>query len=561
MPLGRQFRNTYWHDAEGAHASEVIDAMPGEPLIHSLPEHRNAGLPPLQGMLFSPYAATGLRQDPLVPAGRRGQTIKDALDLNDVEKYRTRLGQMIPSQTKRTRRLDENGQPLQTERRSQEYETTSKRGPKAAKEDMDLIAQTLDDTDMPTHVIAGTRAKAALDPNSGRAYAEDYLGRIRLTTDKKVVSHTVPEHTETRPSSVTPGAPLRNANFHSQVQKMEWDSEEGAHSDLVRGGKGNWRGGGVSRHPGADVHFWTPGGEEVHPNDDSHAEGQEHIVEADVHANIWPGSGKTTDKVVATPFTVYNGMSRGQEKFRTFHTRHEAVLGEPETVTVPASTTYEKVRTTSASTLTHELGHVRDPMLSDPFGHRKAMSHKADPLEEGLADGHADRYSRHAGKFEETLHPDYPGRSDEIKGARSGYGVDYHHWKGDKVGKALYVAARAHSAMSDDAVASVPSRRSMAQKFSIPTPEQTRTYEADHTTAKAVTQQADQMVLGHLYGEHEHVRAALHNLGMGNVGEEAHAAYQSSLEALQPKKSQQFEQLNLIQPTLAGGWVRQDGVG
>ena len=205
MPLGRQFRDTYWHDAEGSHASETIDATPSTPIIHSLPDHRSESAPPLQGMLFSPYAATGLKQDPLVRPGKREETIKDSLDLNSVDKYRRRLASMIPSQRVETRKLDENGQPVMAERRSEEWTVTAKRGAKGAQQDMDLIAKTLDNTDMPTHVIERTVAQPVLDPNEGRAYAEDHSGRVRLTTHLKPTTGWTGGEEVTRPK-VTRGA-------------------------------------------------------------------------------------------------------------------------------------------------------------------------------------------------------------------------------------------------------------------------------------------------------------------------------------------------------------------
>ena len=550
MPLGRQFRNTYWHDADGVmHVAEESAGLPGEP-AGSRPEMYTITPPEktehhLQGMLFDPYTATGHRNDPLIPHEARMQAIKESLGLTDVERYRARLGSMIKGQRVENLVRDENGDPVMTPGTGvYKRSITSKRGPKAAQEDMDLIARTLDESDMPTHVIKSADSQAVLDPRSGRAYAEDHTGRFRLTTDTRKIEHVTPEQTVTRPT-ITRGEPLRNANFHSQINKVDWDSYEGMHENLVEGGD---TGGYRQPKEKADVHFWHPEtGEEVHPSPDvSDVENGGHIAERNLHANIWPGSGKTTDKVIATPFKVYNGIGRsGNEQFRTFHTRHAAVQGEPETVTIPAQVSYTTQKTTSQSTITHELGHVRDPQTADPFSHRIGLHHKADPLEEGLADGHADRYTRHAGDYEEALHPDAPGRTEEILGRRSGYGVDYHHWKGDSVGRALYVAARTHAAMSDSGVMEVPSRRSLARQFGIQTPERSRTSYGDNTSDREVVKMADTAVLGHMYHEHEHVRAALHNAGMGKVGEQAHAVYLQHLKKSQPQPEEQWTQAAL----------------
>ena len=550
MPLGRQFRDTYWHDADGdirtsedrgdkypytiaGHGDDITDGPPDTPQTN------------LQGMLFGPREATGLRGDTL--AGDREQTIKDSLDLNSVDKYRRRLGNMIPGQRVETRRLDENGQPVMAERRSDEWNVTSKRGVKAAKQDMDLVAKTLDETDMPTHVIARTSAQPVLDPNEGRAYAEDHSGRVRLTTHLKKTHEWTGGEEVTQPK-VTRGEPIINRQFHAQVNKIDWNSEEGAAEDMHAGGTTN-RYYNPSRQT-ADVHFTHSTGEKADMT------GRD-FRRDDVQANVWPGTGKDTDKYVTQSFKVFNGGWGGRENHRTFHTRHQAVqTGEMETVTTPRKMVTTTERTTNPATLVHELGHVRDPATADPFSHRKALGHKADPIEEGIADGHADRFVRHAGQYNETLHPDAPGRTKEIEGRASGYGIDYHHWKGDKVGKALYVAGRAHAAISDNAATEIPTRASLASSLGIDTPRDARSkpeviklgeygskkykYKDD---GKAVVKQADTMLLGHMYGEHEHVRVALNNLGMGEVGQKAHAEYQSRLEAQKPK-SQQFEQIS-----------------
>ena len=254
----------------------------------------------------------------------------------------------------------------------------------------------------------------------------------------------------------------------------------------------------------------------------------------------------------------------GNEKFRTFHTRHQAVpTGEMEETTTPRKMVTTTERSTSSPTIVHEIGHTLD-QTGDPFSHRKSLGHKADPIEEGIADGTADRFVRHAGEYEETLHPSYPGRAEEIAGkptsARNGtgYGIDYHHWKGDKIGKALYAAGRAHAAMADENSANVPTRDSISRQFGIDRP----TWSGPNSeNQRAATTAADTMLLGRMYHEHEHVRSALDQLGMSKVGEAAHAVYQSAVAKQQPKPAEEWHQQNLIQPTTNGQWVRQDGNG
>lgn len=564
MPVGRQFRNTFWHDADGNMRASVPNRGADDPTPATFPVEltegevdRKSNGEHLQGMLFPPQEATGLKGDSL--AGDRRAAISTSLGLDDLPKYRARLGSMIPGQRATEYERDADGRVLADENGSMKKHTTSKRGDRGAREDIQRIIGSVDHTDLPTHIIRGVSAPTVLDPRSGRAYAEDHSGRIRLTTDRRGGGgHWEGGEPVTQPKT-TRGAPLVNKNFSAQVGRMEWDSDEGAHGDLVRGGKGNWNPGGVYREEGADVHFFHPEtGAEVHPPEEAYSDDFGHIVHSGLHSNIWPGKGTDTDKHITRTFRVYNGISeRGGEKFKTFHTRHARVVGtEMEETTTPLQFVKDPViLTTNPATAVHEIGHVRDEATVDSFSHRRSLRHKADPREEGIADGHADRFVRHAGHYEEALDPDAPGRTDQIRSG-GGYGIDYHHWKGSPVGKALYAATRVHASMSDGGAASVPSRDSLAARFGL---EQPRGY-LHAFEAKEMVDIGDKALLGHLYDEHEHVRRALGNLGLDKVGQEAHALYRHLVSKEQGPPEEKWTQQALIQTTKNGQqWVRQDG--
>lgn len=518
MPLGRQFRNTFWNDDEGnVKAAEESRGLPGEPAgsrpeIYDLKpgdktEHH------LQGMMFSPYVGTGLRQDPMINSEKRRQTIKDSLGLFDTDDYRRRVASMIPGQAKRV-----------YDRESKRTTLQPSMGRKKAEEGIGLITDALDRTDMPTHLIEKTVAGTVLDPRAGRAYAEDYSGRVRLTTNFKTKWETTGGETVTRPV-VKPGAPIINKSFHNAMSRIDWGSEEGAHADMA----------------GSGAHFvHAQTGEPLHL-DSELRDSQHDFRDPEVRANVWPGAGKDTDKVLTHTFKVYNGMGDRGERERTFHTRHEAVhTGETETVTTPSKTTVTKTPTTSSTTLVHELGHVRDPNTADPFSHRLALRHKADPVEEGIADAHADRFVRHAGQYEETLHPSAPGRMQEIQHG-GGYGVDYHHWKSNAVAKALYVATRTHAAMDDSGASDIPSRKDIGKQFSVAAP---GAYDFDTSETKSKVQSVDRLLLGQMYDAHPHVRQALHDAGLSKVAAAAHAHYTEQMKALQPQRPQ-HEQMEL----------------
>lgn len=112
MTLGKQFENTYWHGDDGTthfslkhkysegNPDEEFQYPPSNPALETdtpyISDESKESLssqlssisegfdekPALQGMLFSPYTGTGLRQDPLVHPAVRMHAVKEVLGQN-----------------------------------------------------------------------------------------------------------------------------------------------------------------------------------------------------------------------------------------------------------------------------------------------------------------------------------------------------------------------------------------------------------------------------------------------------------------------------------------------
>lgn len=533
MAVGRQFENTYWHGSDGQIRQSIdsrsVDASSklekplfpqGEAPVHSKDTGKAI---PTQGMLFDPYTATGHKNDPLVHD--RQEAIGHALHLQDVDMYRKRLGDMIPSQNN--------------------YRGSSKRGEKGVRDDIDLITRTLDNSDMPTHVIKKVNAPTVLDPNENqKAYAEDYSNRIKLNTTLNRRAVEVPGTSETRPV-YDKGAPVMNKNWETVQKKLRYsEAPDYTHH-------------GITQQEG--VHFRRPNGDSTAPRyPEGNADGGEYVGEGDFTANVYPGKGKSNDKHVATDFQAVTGLSGiGRDGYSTgdgykrewFHTRHEAVpTGETETIETPSTIKYENERTTRSSTLTHEIGHTLDPRTTSNYTARRALGHRADPAEEGLADGFADRYSRHAGQFERTL---APGADRAKEMGVTGYSTDHHLWAKNQTSRALYAAVRTHVALGDDNHKDVPNRHTLSKQFrGVGEVDTSYNWNKDQERDQRrnngeVMNKVNTLMLGQMYHEHPHVRQSLEHLGMTSTGETARDTYLSSARKGQSKKGPEPEQMSL----------------
>jgi len=497
MPLGKQFRNTYHIDENGQEQFNTDKAT--TPVTKDLlkegvakpddsylaaPERSQepkAGVP-YQGMLFSPHTATGHKDDPLISHEERRAVFHKALHTGDLDEYtknaRTELGKSY------------------TPSKGQAEKNTA------------LINQTAFESGIPTHLAQNIDVKAVLYPKEKRGNAGHFNsnGRYIVLHKKTPVTY---ERTPDKEIQVsTKGAPIQNPNFNKMIQDHHFGTEWSWQHDLM--------GGGFER---ADVHLAD---EKGNPYSFGGEEGGHHLRELpEGHSlNVFPGSGKSTDKYIATPFRVEGKGRAGRygytETYKTFHTRHERIPGEG-TEVIPGKTV-KKLGTPNiwSDALVHEIGHSEDPHVKDVLRHRSP-----DPVAEATADGYEDRFNRHKDNYEEALAPS-PRRAEEIK--KTSYGSD--RWN-SKLHRALYAAVRQHVSMGDTHAQDIMSRSQAFANTGHSLPDAPGNYRKIANTDEKNT--AGKMLLGHLYSTHAHVRDTLGHLGMSDIGEDAANHYRSSI--------------------------------
>ena len=159
MTIGRQFENTFWQDPDTNETHVWTRGTPqpnitpsGRPLHQtttlnsvygSSNEDLGAGSQGLQGLLFHPLTGTGLKGDSMVPDTVRRGTIQKALDLTSVEGYKKNLSNILGRVTSRS-----------TRRNYAHKVERANISDKGAETHIRRLTDTLDQSDMPTHIIA-----------------------------------------------------------------------------------------------------------------------------------------------------------------------------------------------------------------------------------------------------------------------------------------------------------------------------------------------------------------------------------------------------------------------
>jgi hypothetical protein len=521
---------------------------------------------PHQGMLFDPYTATGLKQDPLVPIERRQAAASAALGLDDVTEYRKRVLNSIGTRT----------------------------GVPQANKDIELLKNSLVDSTLPTHKMEGIRTEAYLNPKRPEGgFAEQYSKKIMVGRDVNDEWVTQPAR---RGYKTTPSKnPIFNPKFwnwmdnNTNMDDSEMPSEQLL--DLTRGG-GNV----FSKDIGVDVHWHNPEtgetvqGEDaiekatnrhygpslkVKPRPDSYwtndydpekhgpydpsdekfvikggssNESAENLRDAGFIPNLFPGESKSSKKVHADrdfPFEKRYNYYTSREINAKMHTRF--VPETVEEVEIGEKRVKKKVSSIRQSTVIHEIGHKVDSSdLQSSFSHRerqipakyinKSYS-SADPLEEGYADAYTDRYSTsgrgvNTGEmFEDVLHdPTDPTGSL----TRSGYSIKSKKWKND-THRALYTAARVAGRTGKGDRAEYADRAEVMRSVGLP-------HKLDDKTDNRTAELANTMALGHMLTRSPHIMKHLEHQGFGDVGRNARKSYIEQRRSHQRKT--QGEQLS-----------------
>ena len=537
MALGPQFKNTYWTDEQGSTqyslSSTAVPFAVGRYNFYPKevgPRARKTFIP-TQGMLFSPETGTGAKNDPLVPHERRIQAIKKSLGMNDPDKYAKRAGYSMNSSPRSSKK------PL---------------GKRATKKAIDAYTDALDDSDLSTYEMEKHLVTDPVLPVANTNMTRGHIsGRtIRLPYEQTYETIEVPETTKTVRTGVKL-QPIPNPNLAKQVENVYWDSDQYVQDGVFEIAD--------IATPDGSVYDKTPH-YETEDIPDFRAGYGKHKGEGPLqlppghHFNVWPGSGAnvTDPDIVVKKHEVYDGVKDGgRESLRTFHTRHRIVGHESShEKVVPAYLTSQRGKDKiSESSLVHELGHHFDPNLSDNFNQRDKVNYvkrrgrsvetpgRPDPAQEGVADGFTIAHVRHKDK-DRAMHEQ--GETGKLL-HEHGYTTDFSGFA-NNTSKALYASMAAHTAAYPriDDIKEIPSRTSLHKQYY---PEKAKNvgYIGGIQNDPVERHNANVLLLGHMYDNHEHVRKTLDSLGLSKAGMDAHKFYKDN----DPKRYKGPEQTKL----------------
>ena len=579
MALGKQFEDTYWEDpATGETKSWTREQDPaGIPRMSpttktNAPDNELSGH---QGLLFHPATATGTKDDPLVPIERRQAAATSAVGGENTDSYKSRVRQ----------------------------ETGRKISSKMADTEIGLLRDSVVNSGMRTQDMEKTKVSAYLNPrrpNSG--FAEEHSNYVMV--GRQTVSERVPVPESKGFKTTASDTPIynpkfwdwmsNNTNMHdSEVQGeqiLNYTMGDDAPHDAYKGVNVHWQNPetgetvqgedaiekATSRTYGPllqvaeENHKWwkhdydpeehgpyDPNDQKFEINSGRETVNAENLERAGFIPNIFPGEGKSSKKShVDKRFEIEKRWNDAQsrEVNATMHTRF--VPGSAEPVTIPATTKIVKTSRIDDDTVIHEIGHQVDNVMGDKYSHRHRVVGgrdrwgypkryaKADPLEEGYADGFEDRYGSMSNVYEDVLSdPTHPnnnmGRSNGMGASK--YGVNSSNWKND-THKALYVASRAASQTGEDGRQNYPSREEIADSLGINTKRDVNSPE-NHKHGETV----NTMALGHMLTTTPSLMKHLKGQGLHDVGKQARSAYIDARRNRSREQNGGWEQ-----PTLPG---------
>jgi len=185
-------------------------------------------------------------------------------------------------------------------------------------------------------------------------------------------------------------------------------------------------------------------------------------------------------------------------------------------------------------TLVHEMGHGLEVSDENAYG-RHRNTNAADPIQEGVAEGFADRFERP--RLESALHEVSESRRREIGDSHvSGAGYTPQHFYGGTQ-RALYAATRLQASLHDTPGVGIPERsESHLGRALISSTEEETLSKQEHAHL------SDQLVLGEMYHTHPHVRELLDQRGNleRNAAREARDVYLTRLNEYNTRANVDF---------------------
>ena len=538
--------------------------------------------PFLQGMLFNPYTATGLKQDQLVPEGAREDAARRALKMEDTP------------------------ESLETYKAAVEKEGFGVIGDKAAKAHQQLAVDALVNSSMPIHEMGrmaelGT-ASTIVKPVKGRASYDSGAGdagRIIVNRNTTTRNETVESPATIKHTTTPGGGAIHNSKFWDWYDKNRDDTyllDESSVETILRPEKryshnlaASWG----HRETGETIPDVKDRNElldflglsrtytTTNPysgNTIEHTTGDDEILKEirkqGYVPNIYPGSPRDSKKPIHTTVGEMTAghNARGDYRDLKMHTRETP--GSVESVEVPGGTVTKKVTkhsvTGGSNTLVHEMGHAKDAIrLRGPDRNyhlggvfiQNRMGWKpygyADPIAEGAADGYADMYGDDSSsqRLQSAItRPDFAGVNYT---RRPGYSTEYGNWKTD-THRAIYAAIRAHVG-SGGSFDDIPDREALLQDKPLNLQQRVddaeqkyrettksvdrfgRVYRSDVPKSHAIMD----ATLGHIWENMPHVRGHLTELGYHRVAikaAEENAMHRAASQPEQPTQLSLFDE-------------------
>jgi hypothetical protein len=486
MPLGKQFKNTFFEGAKGAvfhtdlNTLKDADELPSEQRRKPHIDDKGAPGVAYQGMLMDPYAYTGHRNDPTIPEEERRAVVRKSAQIGVTT-----------------------DDPIESRYAGNKKHYVNNDVPSKKRPEYDQAIEDAGyESGIPTHMFKNdVDVPVIVKKSLGRTVAGDYNSAHSRAI--RVAENRFPKRTEISSEKVTkarttPGKHMINPQGidmlkkdYSKVDSSQWGEDS----------SGSWNS--LKRLISSNGLVKTHTGETSSEDLDNLPEG--HGV------TLFPGKGEETEGYTAHPVKIPMGWTNGgRRSFKTYHRRLEKIpTGETYTFT---DTKYKETPAISGATLVHEIGHSIDPNVHDEGGRNPGGR---STVNEAVADGFEDRFHTHKDNYEDALHPS-PERAQEIR--RQGYGTNFKGLTDTDLNRATYAAVRQHVSMGDNNFRDIEARSNLMRAA---------TGRGMYDTE--ATAHGNSLLLGHLYTRHAHVRDILGHLGLTHVGEAAAEQYRSKI--------------------------------
>lgn len=503
MPYGEQFDNTYHFDGDDLHIfARVKKEGFHDQLVHmtfnpeEIAKHQaETGEHPLdtisrkvgglRGTLFSPYAMTGTKDDPLYTPEERKSVIQKAFQLTP-EQYSSNILKFGKARPARD-----------------------------IPKDISHITNIAYESGIPNHIFSQIDNPVVLREmgRSGTSFVARGRNSINNTEKGMTIKSSFVQPVERQK------VPAHRVDTDNPIKNPDW-------LEHIREAVGKV----YEKKPNEFFDYKDPVGNHGFFIGRTYTT-VNRMEDGDRQYHLFPGKGKETDEYSTQDFRI----TIAGKSHAIFHARYPKKYLEGHTMQVEVPTGPKELMAygghsgLAQSAVVHESGHLLDPNIDYTklnTINKYRVEKGADPVREAIADGIGDRYHNYRNSWESDLQPS-ERRQKEIDDSRLGYSPN--HWK-NLLHQAVYVAVRQHVAMGDNNLKDMPMLHDLAKEtypYDDPTKSvATSVSERPHNHTEHL-QLAHKSLLGYLYTNHKHVRDILDHFHLGDVGRTAAEHYKA----------------------------------